>query len=209
MWILIISGLSIGLITNLVVLPQVGKNNFPQLPHSTLNIAAFILHLHRISCRRQPRALARVRSASMARVPYLEAKDLAPQNQDLLARNLNLYRALVNSPDTARSFMALGMHIRFHMKLDARLRELAILQVGYGTRAPYEYAHHIELGKQFGRHLHRFLTFRKAPHIHRPHLACKIRLRKFMRPPEPARTDIRAVIIQAEQAVCFEEIEFR
>jgi len=86
----------------------------------------------------------------MARVPYLEAKDLAPQNQDLLARNLNLYRALVNSPDTARSFMALGMHIRFHMKLDARLRELAILQVGYGTRAPYEYAHHIELGKQFG-----------------------------------------------------------
>ena len=45
----------------------------------------------------------------MARVPYLEAKDLAPQNQDLLTRNLNLYRALVNSPDTARSFMALGM----------------------------------------------------------------------------------------------------
>ena len=24
------------------------------------------------------------------------------------------------------------------------------MQVGYGTRAPYEYAHHIELGKQFG-----------------------------------------------------------
>ncbi|MBK8958245.1 MAG: carboxymuconolactone decarboxylase family protein [Proteobacteria bacterium] len=86
----------------------------------------------------------------MARVPYLEAKDLAPQNHDLLARNLNLYRALVNSPDTARSFMALGLHIRFHMKLDARLRELAILQVGYTTRSPYEYAHHVELGKQFG-----------------------------------------------------------
>ncbi len=86
----------------------------------------------------------------MARVPYLEEKDLAAENRDLLTRNLNLYRALVNSPDTARSFMALGMHIRFHMKLDARLRELAILQVGYGTRAPYEYAHHIELGRQFG-----------------------------------------------------------
>ena len=86
----------------------------------------------------------------MARVPYLTEKDLAAQNRDLLTRNLNLYRALVNSPDTARSFMALGMHIRFHMKLDARLRELAILQVGYRTRAPYEYAHHIELGRQFG-----------------------------------------------------------
>jgi len=86
----------------------------------------------------------------MARVPYLEEKDLAAENRDLLTRNLHLYRALVNSPDTARSFMALGMHIRFHMKLDARLRELAILQVGYLTRSPYEYAHHIELGKQFG-----------------------------------------------------------
>ena len=86
----------------------------------------------------------------MARVPYLTEKDLAAQNRDLLTRNLNLYRALVNSPDTARSFMALGMHIRFRMKLDARLRELAILQVGYRTRAPYEYAHHIELGRQFG-----------------------------------------------------------
>ena len=86
----------------------------------------------------------------MARVPYLTEKELAAQNRDLLTRNLNLYRALVNSPDTARSFMALGMHIRFHMKLDPRLRELAILQVGYRTRAPYEYAHHIELGRQFG-----------------------------------------------------------
>ncbi len=86
----------------------------------------------------------------MARVPYLTEKDLTAQNRDLLTRNLNLYRALVNSPDTARSFMALGMHIRFHMKLDPRLRELAILQVGYRIRAPYEYAHHIELGRQFG-----------------------------------------------------------
>ena len=86
----------------------------------------------------------------MARVPYLEENDLAPQNRDLLARKLNLYRALANSPDTARSFMALGMHIRFHNQLDARLREMAILQVGYLSRAPYEYAHHIEIGRQFG-----------------------------------------------------------
>ncbi len=86
----------------------------------------------------------------MARVPSLEEKDLAPENRDLLGRGLNLYRALANSPDTARAFQALGMHIRFHMKLDARLRELAILQVGYLTRAPYEYAHHIDIRRQFG-----------------------------------------------------------
>lgn len=86
----------------------------------------------------------------MARVPYLTDADVAPQNRDLLARNLNLYRALVHSPDTARSFAALGLHIRFHNKLDPRLREMAILQVGYQTRAPYEFAHHIELGRTFG-----------------------------------------------------------
>ncbi|MBI2802984.1 MAG: carboxymuconolactone decarboxylase family protein [Gammaproteobacteria bacterium] len=86
----------------------------------------------------------------MARVPYLTEADVAPQNRDLLARKLNLYRALIHSPDTARSFAALGMHIRFHNKLDARLREMAILQVGYATHAPYEFTHHLELGHQFG-----------------------------------------------------------
>jgi alkylhydroperoxidase family enzyme len=86
----------------------------------------------------------------MARVPYLTEADLAPQNRALLARNLNLYRALAHNPDTARSFGGLGLHIRFHSKLDPRLREMAILQVGYLSRAPYEFAHHIELGHQFG-----------------------------------------------------------
>ena len=86
----------------------------------------------------------------MARVPYLTERDLAAENRDLLARDLNLYRALAHSPDSARQFMALGMHIRHRMLLDPRLREMAILQVGYLTRAPYEYAHHIEIGRAFG-----------------------------------------------------------
>jgi len=86
----------------------------------------------------------------MARIPYLTETDVDPQNHDLLARNLNLYRAITHSPDTARQFTSLGLHIRHHMKLDARLRELAILQVGYLARAPYEYAHHIEIGRTVG-----------------------------------------------------------
>ena len=86
----------------------------------------------------------------MARVPYLEPADLAPQNRDLLARNINLYRALVNSPDAARSFSGLGRYIRFHSRLDPRLREMAILQVGYVTRSPYEFSHHIKIGREFG-----------------------------------------------------------
>jgi alkylhydroperoxidase family enzyme len=86
----------------------------------------------------------------MARVPYLDRADVAPENQDLLARNINLYRALVHSPNAARSFHGLGHFIRFESKLDPRLREMAILQVGYLARSPYEFSHHVEIGRKFG-----------------------------------------------------------
>ena len=86
----------------------------------------------------------------MARVPYLDRKDVKPEHQDLLARGINLYRALVHSPDGLRSFSALGHFIRHTSRLDPRLRELAILQVGYLARSPYEYSHHVEIGRDFG-----------------------------------------------------------
>ena len=44
----------------------------------------------------------------------------------------------------------LAMYIRHHSKLDPRLRELAILQVGYLARSPYEYSHHVKLGREAG-----------------------------------------------------------
>lgn len=86
----------------------------------------------------------------MARLPYLDKSDLPAEDQDLLARNINLLRALVHSPNGARAFGGLGNFIRFKSKLDPRLRELAILQVGYLTRSPYEYSHHVKLGRDFG-----------------------------------------------------------
>jgi alkylhydroperoxidase family enzyme len=86
----------------------------------------------------------------MARVPYLDRKDLKPEHQDLLTRNINLYRALVHSPDGARAFSSLGHFIRHTSRLDPRLREMAIMQVGYLARSPYEYSHHVEIGRDFG-----------------------------------------------------------
>ena len=86
----------------------------------------------------------------MARVPYLEQSDLSAQNQDLLKRRISLNQALVNSPDAARAFGALGQFIRFGSKLDPRLRELAILQVGWLARSPYEWSHHVKIGRDFG-----------------------------------------------------------
>ncbi|MDF1794180.1 MAG: carboxymuconolactone decarboxylase family protein [Thalassobaculaceae bacterium] len=87
----------------------------------------------------------------MARVPYLTADDLAPEDKELLKRPITLHRALVNSPGMARAFGTLGGYIRHGSTLDPRLRELAIIQVGYLTRSPYEYSHHCRLGiEQFG-----------------------------------------------------------
>jgi alkylhydroperoxidase family enzyme len=86
----------------------------------------------------------------MALVPSIEAADLAPEHRDLLARPIALHKALVNSPGALRAFGALGEYIRHGSTLDPRLRELAILQVGYLARAPYEWSHHIRIGADFG-----------------------------------------------------------
>lgn len=86
----------------------------------------------------------------MARFKYLTRDDLAPENKDLLARDIALFRILSYSPGGARAFGGLGQYIRYGSKLDPRLRELAILQVGYLARSPYEYSHHIKIGHDFG-----------------------------------------------------------
>lgn len=86
----------------------------------------------------------------MARVPYLTAADVAPEDRELLDRGLTLYHAFIHSPLALRRFRALGKFIRTESKLDGRLREMAILQVGYLERAAYEWAHHIKIGHDFG-----------------------------------------------------------
>jgi alkylhydroperoxidase family enzyme len=86
----------------------------------------------------------------MARLPYLEPDQVAPEYRDMLKRNTNLHKLLVNSPDMARAFNGVGNFIRFKSRLDPRLRELAILQVGWLEKSEYEFTHHVKIGKEFG-----------------------------------------------------------
>ncbi len=86
----------------------------------------------------------------MARVPYLTTEDLPERDRELLERPIHLFRALANSPEALRRFDGLGDWIRYECELDPRLRELAILQVGYLTASPYEWSHHVEIGQRFG-----------------------------------------------------------
>ncbi len=83
----------------------------------------------------------------MARLRYLDREDLAEEDKRLLDRPANLFRLLVHSPDGYRNFARLGGWIRSGSTLDPRLREMAILQVGYLTSAVYEWTHHIELAR--------------------------------------------------------------
>ena len=86
----------------------------------------------------------------MARVPYLSPEDLPDEDQDLLARDIALNRALVNSRGGARAFWTLGYWIRRDSVISPRLREIAILQIGYLTKNAYEFSHHIPIGYESG-----------------------------------------------------------
>src|ERR671935_2269847 len=86
----------------------------------------------------------------MARLPYLDRSDLLPEHQDLLARNLNLYRVLAHSPRAARSLNTLARYIRDGSRLDPRLRELAILQVSFLTGSAWGFSHHVRIGREVG-----------------------------------------------------------
>ncbi len=86
----------------------------------------------------------------MARLPYLEIEQLKPEDRDLLVRPVHLYRAMANAPGITRAFLGLANQIRHDSRLDARLREIAILQVAWTTRSAYEWSHHVRIGRQFG-----------------------------------------------------------
>ncbi len=81
----------------------------------------------------------------MARIPYAQ-----PKNRDQRSTASNIGRALANAPELAPFFGKLVMHLRHDTKIDPRLRELAILQVGYVTKTEYEWVHHVEEARKVG-----------------------------------------------------------
>jgi alkylhydroperoxidase family enzyme len=86
----------------------------------------------------------------LARLPYLTRADLRPEDQDVVERDIWLNRVMAHSPGAARAFTDLGMYIRYRSRLDPRLRQLAIMQVGWLARNPYEWSHHVRIGMEFG-----------------------------------------------------------
>lgn len=86
----------------------------------------------------------------MAVVAYLSPQDLGHADRDLLERPLNAFRALAHSPRTLRTYVALVRHFQKDSKLDPRIRELALLQVGWSSGCSYEWAHHVQVALDNG-----------------------------------------------------------
>ncbi|HVG50228.1 MAG TPA: carboxymuconolactone decarboxylase family protein [Xanthobacteraceae bacterium] len=86
----------------------------------------------------------------MARVPYIAPEDFPENFRGLISSDANITRALANSPNVALQSGTVARYIREKSRLDPRLRELAIIQVGYTAKSAYEYSHHIEIGLRYG-----------------------------------------------------------
>lgn len=93
----------------------------------------------------------------LARVAYLE-KEQVPEDKRWLYDNMeksrgsgsNIFKAAAHNARVMRGMMVLGTALLEKSKLDARLRELAILRVGQMTNCQYEQAHHILMGRRAG-----------------------------------------------------------
>ena len=63
---------------------------------------------------------------------------------------LNIFRVLLNHPQLAKRVNDLLMSLLFRGKLDARLRELVIMRLGWTTGSEYEWTQHWRIARQLG-----------------------------------------------------------
>jgi len=110
-----------------------------------------------------------------ARVPYLSREDLPEADREIfdnLTRERgnvgNIFRALANTPNLLRRFLALGGELRNGTALDPKLRELALMTVGRLTEATYEFTHHWNLARSVGvprEQLEALADWESSPHF--------------------------------------------
>lgn len=81
----------------------------------------------------------------MARLPYLDKKDVTPDLQHMLENPGNVARLMMHSPKIYQAMLGVGQHLRHRSKLNPRLREMTILQVVYTTQGRYEWARHLRI----------------------------------------------------------------
>jgi 4-carboxymuconolactone decarboxylase len=86
----------------------------------------------------------------MARISYIDEKD-HPELAELIGKVragrrgalINVYKLLLHAPELAATWLELIGKARFATALDGRLREIAIIRVGYLNRTDYVVKQHV------------------------------------------------------------------
>lgn len=101
----------------------------------------------------------------MARVPYCDTATAPEGSREMLAKmaDLNVFKALANSPTMFPPFIRLGNAILLKSKLDPVLREMAIVRVGVLSRASYEVFQHERISRQVGIPEEKIAALRQGP----------------------------------------------
>jgi alkylhydroperoxidase family enzyme len=88
----------------------------------------------------------------MALLPYLDEKDASPEIRKLLQRPvvLNVLRMTANAQSVFAQRSRLSTALLNDIKLDKRLREIAILRTAENCRSVYEWSHHVPAAKHAG-----------------------------------------------------------
>ncbi len=64
--------------------------------------------------------------------------------------DLNIFRILLHQPKLAKAISDVLLTLLFRGKLDARLRELVIMRIGWATGSVYEWTQHWRIAQQLG-----------------------------------------------------------
>lgn len=81
----------------------------------------------------------------MPRIPVVSPAQLWELADDPGLNPTNAMRTLANAPTAFPTFKAVSTWVRQRAALDPRLRELAILQVGYAAKSAYVFSHHLKI----------------------------------------------------------------
>jgi alkylhydroperoxidase family enzyme len=89
----------------------------------------------------------------MALLPYVDESKASQEVRDILGRTrlkLNVARMIANSDAAFRPFSQLGNALLTRAKLDAKLREIAILRNAKVCGSVYEWTQHVPIAKACG-----------------------------------------------------------
>jgi 4-carboxymuconolactone decarboxylase len=89
----------------------------------------------------------------MALLPYADESKVLEKTREILNRGrvkMNVARMIANSDAAFYPFSMLGNSLLTRSKLDARLRELAILRTAKVSKSVYEWTQHVPIAKAAG-----------------------------------------------------------